>query len=202
MKSHVGSEVSLLSSYLPVLWNDVKYIWNSYLYSDCRWKWRVIITVNLSNWKEEAWKYEGFNGIRLSFDAQYWKRWQQFAATHRKKQLGFPFSPLEHICAVCVISRATITKAWLSWMRDHKWQIQQVEELEPGPYSLITFVFDYWSSGCRLSIDADKYRLLHVKSLASFFIHEVLIPYRERASLRAIERYGIENEWIKTMPGS
>ena len=26
------------------------------------------------------------------------------------------------------------------------------------------------------------------------FIHEFLIPYRERASLRASERYGIKNE--------
>ena len=31
----------------------------------CRWKWRMIIAVNfsnLSNWKEEAWKNQGFNG--------------------------------------------------------------------------------------------------------------------------------------------
>ena len=33
------------------------------------------------------------------------------------------------------------------------------------------------------------YRLLHVKSLISF-----LMPYRERASLRASEWYGIKNE--------
>ena len=34
--------------------------------------------------------------------------------------------------------------------------------------------------------------LLHVKTLISFFyIHEFLIPYRERARLRASERYGI-----------
>jgi len=30
VKSHIGSEVYLLSSYLPVQWNDVKYIRNSY----------------------------------------------------------------------------------------------------------------------------------------------------------------------------
>ena len=30
------------------------------------------------------------------------------------------------------------------------------------------------------------------------FIHEFLIPYRERAS----ERYGIKNSWIKTISGS
>ena len=29
------------------------------------------------------------------------------------------------------------------------------------------------------------------------FIHEFLTPYRERASLRASERYGIKNERIK-----
>ena len=47
MKPHIGSEVNLLSSYLPVQWNDVKFIWNnSYLYCGCRWKWRVIIAVN------------------------------------------------------------------------------------------------------------------------------------------------------------
>ena len=44
MKPHIGSEVNLLSSYLPVQWNDVKFIWNnSYLYCGYRWKWRVII---------------------------------------------------------------------------------------------------------------------------------------------------------------
>ena len=47
MKPHIGSEVNLLRSYLPVQWNDVKFIWNmSYLYCGCRWKWRVIIAVN------------------------------------------------------------------------------------------------------------------------------------------------------------
>ena len=47
MKPHIGSEVNLVSSYLPVQWNDVKFIWNySYLYCGCRWKWRVIIAVN------------------------------------------------------------------------------------------------------------------------------------------------------------
>ena len=28
-KPHIGSEVNLLSSYLPGQWNDVKYIWNT-----------------------------------------------------------------------------------------------------------------------------------------------------------------------------
>ena len=47
MKPHIGSEVKLLSSDLPVRWNDVKFIWNNwYLYCGCRWKWRVIIVVN------------------------------------------------------------------------------------------------------------------------------------------------------------
>ena len=47
MKPHIASEANLLSSYLPVQWNDVKFIWNnSYLYCGCRWKWRVIIAVN------------------------------------------------------------------------------------------------------------------------------------------------------------
>ena len=47
MKPHIGSEVNLLSSYLPMQWSDVKFIWNnSYLYCGCRWKWRMIIAVN------------------------------------------------------------------------------------------------------------------------------------------------------------
>ena len=28
------------------------------LYCGCRWKWRMIIAVNLSNWKEEAWSQQ------------------------------------------------------------------------------------------------------------------------------------------------
>ena len=30
VKPRIGSEVNLLSSYLPVQWNDVKYIWSPY----------------------------------------------------------------------------------------------------------------------------------------------------------------------------
>ena len=29
MKPHIGSEVNLLSSYLPVQWNDEKFVWNN-----------------------------------------------------------------------------------------------------------------------------------------------------------------------------
>ena len=36
VKPHIGNEVNFFSSYLPVQWNDVKYIWNSYLYCGCR----------------------------------------------------------------------------------------------------------------------------------------------------------------------
>ena len=44
VKPHVGSEVNLLNSCLPVQWNDVKYIcMKCILYFGCRWKWRVII---------------------------------------------------------------------------------------------------------------------------------------------------------------
>ena len=63
MKPHIGSKVNLLSSFLPVQWDHVKYIWNnSYLYCGMRWRWSVIIAVNfsnLSNWKVEAWKKSG-----------------------------------------------------------------------------------------------------------------------------------------------
>ena len=41
-----------------------------------------------------------------------------------------------------------------------------------------------------LEKELDIYRLLHVKSLISFFIYEFLIPYRERVSLRESEPYG------------
>ena len=65
---------------------------NSYLYCGCRWKWRMIIAVNsnLSNWKEESRKNQGFNRIRtcdlsdtgamlyqLSYEATHWE-WGQF----------------------------------------------------------------------------------------------------------------------------
>ena len=73
----------------------VRCIWNnSYLNCGCKWKWRMIIAVNfpnLSNWKEEAWKSLGFNGIRtrdlrdtgamlyqLSYEATHWERGQFF----------------------------------------------------------------------------------------------------------------------------
>ena len=47
MKPDIGSEINLLSSYFPLQWSVVKYIWNnSYLYCSCRWMWRVIIAVN------------------------------------------------------------------------------------------------------------------------------------------------------------
>ena len=93
MKPHIGSEVNLLSSYLPVQWNDVKFIWNnSYLYCGCKWKWRVIIAVNFPIWatgKKKPEKNQGFNGIRtrdlrdtgamlyqLSYEATHWERGQ------------------------------------------------------------------------------------------------------------------------------
>ena len=60
-----------------------------FLNCGCRWKWRMIIAVNLSNWKEEAWKNQGFNGVRtrdlcvigaflyqLSYEATHWERGQ------------------------------------------------------------------------------------------------------------------------------
>ena len=53
MKPHIGSKVNLLSSFLPVQWNHVKYIWNnSYLYCGMRWKWSVIIAVNFFQFKQ------------------------------------------------------------------------------------------------------------------------------------------------------
>ena len=39
-------------------------------------------------------------------------------------------------------------------------------------------------------------------SLETRNLKKFLIPYRERASLQESERYGIKNEWIKTISGS
>ena len=71
--THIGSEVKLLSSYLPVQWNVVKFIWNnSYLYCSCtcRWKWRVIIAVNFPIWaigkKKPEKKNRASMGLELS----------------------------------------------------------------------------------------------------------------------------------------
>ena len=51
MKPHIGSKVNLLSSYLPVQWNHVKYIWNnSYLYCGSRWKKFARIRIPLKPW--------------------------------------------------------------------------------------------------------------------------------------------------------
>ena len=95
MKPHIGSEVNLLSSYLPVQWNDVKFIWNtSYLYCGYRLTQRVIIAVNFPIYaigKNKPEKNQGFNGIRtrdlhdtvamlyqLSYEATHWElesRW-------------------------------------------------------------------------------------------------------------------------------
>ena len=46
--------------------NTVKFIWNnSYLYCGCRWKWSDHRSKfsNLSNWKEEAWKFRASTGF-------------------------------------------------------------------------------------------------------------------------------------------
>ena len=53
LKPHIGSEVNLLSSYVPVrMWDDAKYIWNnSYSNYGGRWKWRMIIKVNSLEWR-------------------------------------------------------------------------------------------------------------------------------------------------------
>ena len=57
--------------------------------------------------------------------------------------------------------------------------------------------------GVTITVGMYTDRLLHVKSLISFFyIHKFLIPHRERASLRASERYRIKSEGINTISGS
>ena len=52
---------------------------------------------NLSNWKEDAWKNQGFNGIRtrdlrdtgallyqLSYEATHWERWSLFTFIYNR----------------------------------------------------------------------------------------------------------------------
>ena len=51
---------------------------------------------------------------------------------------------------------------------------------------LVIFIIKLITSGI--------YRLLHLKKPDIVFIHEFLIPYCERASLRGSEQYGIKNE--------
>ena len=53
MKPHIGSEVNLLSSYLPEQWNDVKYIWNPYLYCGCRYNIFHIISLHGKIWSHQ-----------------------------------------------------------------------------------------------------------------------------------------------------
>ena len=55
------------------------------------------------------------------------------------------------------------------------------------------------SRSTRFLFGANKSILLHVKSL---IFTSFLIPYRERASLRASERYGVKSELMKTISGS
>ena len=75
MKPHIGSKVNLLSSYLPVQWNDVKYISNnSYLYCSCRWKWSVIIAVNFPIYKAIA-KKKPEKKSGLQRDSNPWPPW-------------------------------------------------------------------------------------------------------------------------------
>ena len=58
-------------------------------------EWSSQLISNLSNWKEEAWKNQGFNGIRtrdlrdtgamlyqLSYEATHWERGQFEALIH------------------------------------------------------------------------------------------------------------------------
>ena len=53
MKPHIGSEVNLLSSYLPMQGNDVKYKWNPYLYCGCRYNIFHIISLHGKIWSQQ-----------------------------------------------------------------------------------------------------------------------------------------------------
>ena len=57
---------SLTGKVHKIIINTVKFIWNnSYLYCGCRWKWSDHRSKfsNLSNWKEEAWKFRASTGF-------------------------------------------------------------------------------------------------------------------------------------------
>ena len=81
MKPQIGSEVNLVSSYLPVQWNDVKFIWNnSYLYCSCRWKWkwRVIIAVIINVWLHSSvgrasHRYRGGHGFESRWSPDFFR---------------------------------------------------------------------------------------------------------------------------------
>ena len=53
VKQHIGRKVNLLSSYLLMGWNDVKYIWNPYLYCSCRYNIFHIISLLGKIWTQQ-----------------------------------------------------------------------------------------------------------------------------------------------------
>ena len=72
---------------------------------------------NLSNWKEEAWKNQGFNGIRtrdlrdtgamlyqLSYEATHWERGQfiEFISSRAVKWSMWSLYEIIHICTAVV----------------------------------------------------------------------------------------------------
>ena len=72
---------------------------------------------NLNNWKEEAWKNQGFNGIRtrdlrdtgamlyqLSYEATRWERGQfiEFISSRAVKWRSFFLYEIIHICTAVV----------------------------------------------------------------------------------------------------
>ena len=58
MKRHIGSEVNLLSSYLPwgVKWCEVyeiiHFFWTAVVDESCRWEWRSLLLSNCVYWKK------------------------------------------------------------------------------------------------------------------------------------------------------
>ena len=74
---------------LFMMWSiyELIHIWTAVVGKSEEWSWRKFS--NLSNWKEEAWKNQSFNGIRtcdlrdtdamlyeLSYEATHWERGQ------------------------------------------------------------------------------------------------------------------------------
>ena len=93
VKPHIGSEVNLLSSYLPVQWNDLKYIWNPYLYCGCRYSIFHIISLHGKIWSQQI------KLASLPMNSTNWPRsqcvasqlsWSSIAPVSRRSRVWIP----------------------------------------------------------------------------------------------------------------
>ena len=120
-KVHVNS---IKNNIIDTTLYDVEYIWNnSFLNCGCRWKWRMIITVNFpieAIGKKKPEKNQGFNRIRtrdlrvtsvllnqLSYEATHWERGQFIEAS------SFQLLKLENLLRWSLFTFNYTVRAWL-----------------------------------------------------------------------------------------